>query len=420
MKKVLVVLISIILSVELVGVCFGEVRLEVWNSDHNPDTQKWYKEVLVPAFEKSHPGVKVEMVFTPWLPQLREKITTSYAAGLGPDIIMGGAAMVDEFVIQKIVIDITDKVKEWPEYKNFDPATTGNQKFKGRIYGVPLTTDSRHFLYRKDIFQEVGLNPNKPPSNWKEFKDAALKLTKKDDRGQLIRMGCDITLTSQPFDSMVYQNSGRLPIGPNKEIYINTPEAVEALEFWGQLYNQIAPPGTTLTAPMPLFAAGKIAMAQWAGTPTIADVRKYAPQILDKVGVAPPLKQKYQLVLCFNNWWGIGSQSKHPDIAWEFIKFHMRPTYIAQYAYTLYRLPANNAALNLPILAKDPFYRILGRQRKEYGVARWTAPEVLNVTNSIDNELDSYLRGKKSAKQALDDAAEAVKKILTQYEKFYK
>ncbi|MBC7320934.1 ABC transporter substrate-binding protein [bacterium] len=418
MRKFWISFISVILCIGIVSSVYGEIKLEVWNSDHNPDTQKWYKEVLVPAFEKSHPGVKVEMVFTPWLPQLREKITTSYAAGLGPDIIMGGAAMVDEFVIQKIVIDITDKVKQWSEYKNFIPATTENQKFKGRIYGVPLTTDSRHFLYRKDLFAEVGLNPNKPPTTWEQFREAALKLTKREGN-TVVRLGCDITLTSQPFDSMVYQNSGRLPIGPNKEIYINTPEAVEALEWWGKLYNEIAPPGTVLTAPIPLFAAGKIAMAQWTGTPTIADVRKYAPQILDKVGIAPPLKGKYQLVLCFNNWWGIGSQSKHPDLAWEFIKFHLRPLYIAQYAQTLYRLPANSAALNLPILAKDPFYRILRRQREQYGIARWTAPEVLNITNAIDKELESFLRGKKSAKQALDDAANAIKKILDQYKKFY-
>jgi ABC-type glycerol-3-phosphate transport system substrate-binding protein len=418
-RKFWIVFINIILCIGLVGSVYGEIKLEVWNSDHNPDTQKWYKEVLVPAFEKNHPGVKVEMVFTPWLPGLREKITTSYAAGLGPDILMGGAAMVDEFVIQNIVIDITDRVKQWPEYKNFDPATTENQKFKGRIYGIPLTTDSRHFLYRKDLFEEVGLNPNKPPSNWEQFRIAALKLTKKED-GRIIRLGCDIGLTSQPFDSMVYQNSGKLLIGPNKEVYINIPEAIEALEWWGKLYNDIAPPGTVLTAPIPLFAAGKVAMLQWGGTPAIADVRKYAPQILDKVGIAPPLKGKYQLVLCFNNWWGIGSQSKHPDLAWEFMKFHFRPTYIAQYAKTLYRLPANKTALNLPILAEDPFYRILGRQRAQYGVARWTAPEVLNITNSIDKELENYLRGKKPAKQALDDAADAVKKILSQYEKFYK
>ncbi|MGC8890806.1 MAG: ABC transporter substrate-binding protein [bacterium] len=416
MRKFWIVFISILLCVGIIGSVYGEIRLEVWNSDHNPDAQKWYKEVFVPAFEKSHPGVKVEMVFTPWGPQYTEKILTSYAAGKGPDILMGGAEFIDDFVLKNIVIDITDRVKAWPDYKNFDPATTGNQIYNGRIYGIVLTSDSRHFLYRKDLFKEVGLDPNKPPSTWEQFRTAALKLTKKEGN-TLVRMGCSIDMYYQTLNNIVYQNGGEM-ISPDKSnALFNSPEAVEALEFWGKLFNEIAPPGTVLTAPMPLFAAGKIAMAQWSGTPTIADVRIYAPQLLDQVGIAPPLKRKKQIVLCYNNWLGIGSQSKNPDMAWEFLKFHLRPTYIAQYAHTLYRLPGLKTALNLPILAQDPFIRALARQRAQYGMATWTAPEFRNIRNVIDPELDNFLRGKKTAKQALDDAVANVNKILAQYKK---
>lgn len=81
----------------------AEVTLEVWNSDASLEAMEWYKDVLIPAFEKTHPGVKVEVVKTPWGQALTDKTVTGYAAGMGPDIIYGGAEFVDGYVENKLV-----------------------------------------------------------------------------------------------------------------------------------------------------------------------------------------------------------------------------------------------------------------------------------------------------------------------------
>ena len=37
---------------------------------------------------------------------------------------------------------------------------------KGHIYSIPYAQYVQALYYRKDLFREAGLDPNKPPTNW--------------------------------------------------------------------------------------------------------------------------------------------------------------------------------------------------------------------------------------------------------------
>lgn len=301
---------------------------------------------MIPEFEKDHPGVKVEVVFTPWGDAYTEKILTSYAAGTGPDLLMGGKA----------------------------------------------------------------------PSTWEEYRNAALKLTKRDG-SNLIRMGSSTTLIYSNFTALLWQNGGEITTPDKTKATFNGPEGVETLEFWGKTFNSIAAPGTVLTAPIPLLAAGKVAMVLDGNQYTARDVMTYAPEHVDDIAVAPPLKRKEQVTNVFCDWWGIGSQSKNQGLAWEFLKFFVSTKNLAAYNETMWFFPPRKSAMSAAYIKGSPILQAFIPVIEKYGRRQFPIMEFRRLRNLLDPEIENYMRGKKTAKQALDDAASAWDKVLALYYK---
>ena len=51
-----------------------------------------------------------------------------------------------------------------------------SQQIYGHYYYVPIGADVTMMIYNKELFQEAGLDPNKPPVTWQEFLDDAKKI----------------------------------------------------------------------------------------------------------------------------------------------------------------------------------------------------------------------------------------------------
>lgn len=37
----------------------------------------------------------------------------------------------------------------------------------GKVYGIPYTPDARMFAINTELFEKAGLNPDNPPSTWR-------------------------------------------------------------------------------------------------------------------------------------------------------------------------------------------------------------------------------------------------------------
>src|SRR6188474_3042047 len=75
------------------------------------------------------------------------------------------------------LVDITDKIKDWPELKTASPGHMTVATFNERLYGVPLYADVSALFYNKDLFTKAGLDPNKPPTSLAELRTYADKIT---------------------------------------------------------------------------------------------------------------------------------------------------------------------------------------------------------------------------------------------------
>ena len=128
-------------------------------------------------------------------------------------------------------------------------------KFEGKYYGVPVDAWTYTLYYNVDMFKEAGIA--KPPETWEELAEYAQKLKKGDQWG--ISLTYDWRCTYLPF---VYQNGGAILNKDGTKAVINATEAVEAIQFWHDLFNKykVTPVGNNPPEATMVFKQGKAAM----------------------------------------------------------------------------------------------------------------------------------------------------------------
>ena len=76
------------------------------------------------------------------------------------------------------VADITDLAKSWQYFNSYNPSiiAIATDPTTGKIYGIPQNGYALGILYNRAMFKAAGLDPNKPPTTWDEFRTYAKQL----------------------------------------------------------------------------------------------------------------------------------------------------------------------------------------------------------------------------------------------------
>lgn len=204
-------------------------------------------------------GIKVNVIQEPW-GSFYDRMAVEWAAqGDAYDMVVGDSQWIGQGVEQGHYVDLTDFLVSEGIAETVTPATlqyyaeypTGS----GRYYAYPTEGDAVGWAYRKDLFEDPQNmadfeakygRPLQPPETWAELRDIAEFFTRPDEG--LYGVG---VYTQIDYDGMImgFQNAffswGADWKNENNEVMgvVNSPEAVEALEFYKDLY-QFAPPGT--------------------------------------------------------------------------------------------------------------------------------------------------------------------------------
>jgi len=414
-----VIIIGIILSIGLSGkmAAFSreEITLTVWINDFPPSTHKWIKSVLIPEFEKEHPNIKIDYLYVGWAHH-SEKYLTAWASGETPDIFEPALEQAEEMVAKGEVLPLNRYIAEWKDLDDFFPVAVNQYKVKGKYYCVPFRLDLRSIHYRKDIFREVGLDPEKAPDTWEDLKVAVAKTTVRKGR-RLIRAGYSLTTDAnflgQQFVELLWQNGTDALSKDRKKAGFNNPRGVEALQFLVDIYNTVAPPGVGYLPekyPVPLFAIGKIAIEYSTGADGYYKLRKYAPEHLKDLGICLPLKKRERWTNNFAGGFSITSRCKHPDEAWEFIKFFTNTKNQVHICKDSSVIPARKSALNDPYYQSPVFKRIF--EGAKYGRVYLMVPEWWMLMSKLGDDLLAAVRKAKTPEEALSHAEAEWNKVL--------
>ena len=173
------------------------ISIESWRSE---DLKIWQDKIL-PAFEKSHPGIHVK--FTPTSPvEYDAALNSRLAGGTAGDLITCRPFDQSLGLYKKgYLADISDL----PALKNFPPvAKAAWSTDDGKVtFCVPMASVIHGFIYNKDAFKKLGIEP---PKTEAEF-FAMLEKIKKDGTYVPMAMG---THDEWEANTMGYYN-----IGPN-------------------------------------------------------------------------------------------------------------------------------------------------------------------------------------------------------------
>ncbi len=185
--------------------------------------------------------------------QLSQQLTTEFTAG---------GSTVDVFMTRPLNESLLFLKNGWYgaldnyDFSDYPTASVDVGRKEGKAYIVPIVTEWQVMYYRKDLFKKAGIEV---PKTFEELEKAAAILTADGVAGFGSRGAGNPSVTQ--LSSYIYQFGGRYI--KNGEATFDSPEAIEAIKFYGKLLGNYGPQGVTSLSwegLMPIFQAGKLAM----------------------------------------------------------------------------------------------------------------------------------------------------------------
>ncbi|MEC1007166.1 ABC transporter substrate-binding protein [Bacillus subtilis] len=284
------------------------LRILVWNN--NPEGTKLENEIFK-AFEKENPGVNVEMVYAPY-DKFNDKFLTMSAGGDQPDLVWIQPSAFGQLVSKNVLMDLSDKEINKDEYL---PNILEMGKVDGKQYALIRDAATFQMGYNKDMFDEAGVPYPSDDWTWDDFLNAAKKLTKVEG-GKTVQFGIENYYTGE----ILVQNGGSYISQDGKTVTVDSPETIEAIQFGSDLINKykVQPTSAQAQGMSNLFLTGKAGMKlmgpwDWADTEkNVSFEWDVAPMPAGKAG---DVSAASYLPI------GIGKGTKHPEEAFELLKF---------------------------------------------------------------------------------------------------
>jgi multiple sugar transport system substrate-binding protein len=133
-------------------------------------------DALVAAWNEAYPDCKIVLTYIPHT-EMVSKIAQGIASGEVPDLMGMDLIYAPQFEDAGQLVDITDQIGGIPELETASPGHLTVGTYEDRLYGVPLYADVSALFYNKTLFEQAGLDPEKPPTSLAEVREYADKIT---------------------------------------------------------------------------------------------------------------------------------------------------------------------------------------------------------------------------------------------------
>jgi multiple sugar transport system substrate-binding protein len=142
------------------------ISLTIWDFKSGEAVFAPYTRIVAERFMEKHPHVTVEVVPQPH-DEYYNVVGAAIAGGEGPDVLLfhGGTRLTER---QDVLLPLDDYIGD--EADNFINLHNGwTNTGTGEIVALPITIQGFIYYYNKQIYEEAGLDPEKPPETWDEL-----------------------------------------------------------------------------------------------------------------------------------------------------------------------------------------------------------------------------------------------------------
>jgi len=311
--------------------------IRFWTTEEQPERLAKQEE-MAKAFE-AESGTSVEVIPVTES-DLGTRATAAFAAGDLPDVIYhtlqyalpwAEAGILDAEAASEVIEDLGADT--------FAPGPLAMAAFEDGTASVPVDGWTQMIVYRKDLFEENGLEA---PSSYANVLAAIEKLHNPPEMyGFVAATKVDENFMSQVLEHVFLAN-GVSPVGPDGFKPLDVKATTEVLDFYKAIA-EASPPGELFwKQSRELYFAGQAAMIIWSPfiLDELAGLRDSAPPTLNDDPTSPELASKTGVVTTFSGpsnsdgaawgdtrYFGITTDADS-DAAMEFVKFSMDKGYM--------------------------------------------------------------------------------------------
>lgn len=283
-------------------------------------------ETLVGQFEEES-GISVNLTVLPEN-DVRDSIQTDFAAQSGQyDVATISNYEVPFFSANGWIANLDEYVEADEDFDQDDilaPIADGLRGEDGSLYAQPFYGESSFLMYRKDVFEAKGLTMPEQPT-WDEVAALAAQLdgAEPNMKGICLRGLSGWGQVFAPLTTVVNTFGGTW-FDENFDAQVNSPEFVEATQFYVDLVTQHGEPGAAnagFTECLNSFQQGGTAM-WYDATSAAGSLEADDSPVKGKIGYAPaPVKETDSSGWLYSWAWGIQEASDNKDAAWEFVSW---------------------------------------------------------------------------------------------------
>lgn len=387
-------------------------------------------------FMAANPDIQVVPTYTGSYTQTRDSINTEIqGGGKGPTVAVMLTTDLYSFVEEGYVVPAQDFIDKMADAKaftdDFFPALMLNSTDEtGKIWSVPFQRSTPILYYNKDAFKEVGLDPEKPPTNLDELIADAKLLTKPNGERWGLMLPVQGGFPIWIFQSFAIAFGQNLADADPTTVYLNSPQTLDALKAIVGLGTTegVMPAGGTVWGDTPkAFTAGQAAII-YHTTGTLAGILKDAtfdvgvgflpsgPAGADGTGYGTPTGG--------GNMYMFASATPEEQAAgWKWIEYLSSPEIQADWGvktgYIASRLSAWDMDPLKSTVAEHPQYAV-ARDQLAIAQREFTSYRAIDTQNLINATLSSIISGSVSlddAQKTLDDAQAQIDSLLAEYKK---
>ncbi|MEO8807753.1 MAG: sn-glycerol-3-phosphate ABC transporter substrate-binding protein UgpB [Burkholderiaceae bacterium] len=426
-------LASGLIALALSGPAQAQVEVQWWHS-MTGGLNEWVND-LAKNFNASQKDYKIIPTFKGNYDESMVAAMAAYRAGNAPDILqvfeVGTATMMAAKGAIKPVAEVMKQSGVPFDPKGYVPAVAAYYTApNGQMLSFPFNSSTTIFYYNKDAFKAAGLDPNKPPTTWPELTLAAAKLKAAGSKCPYTSSWVSwVHLESfSLWHNTLFATQNNGFGGPGARLAFNSPLHLRHFENLSNMAKQglFVYKGRASVA-VPSFVSGECAMMTGSAG-SYADVAKSGKFAY---GLAPlpyypdvPGAPQNTAIGGASLWVMAGKKPAEYKGVAKFFEYLSNPeVQSASHKRTGY-LPITMAAYQLT--EKSGFYKekpgtdvaVTQMIRKTTDKSRGIRlGNFVQIRTIIDEETEAIWSGKKTPKEALDEAVKRGNEQLERFEK---
>jgi len=366
----------------------------VWFNDAN-ESDVFMKTMA--DYQTSHPNVVLDMQVIPFK-DYENKLKLMIAGGNPPDVVRITNNQVAMFVDQ--LEPLTGKTFDTLAKNYYSSSLALARDEAGRLVAMPTEATANGMIVNKTLFANAGIDVAKLSQTWTwdQWVEAMKKVLKANPKA---KYGITVDFSPHRFSTFMFEAGGRFLTNDGKAMNFNTPENLDALNFFKMLHDDgLAPASVWMGSenPQELFSAGLVAChvgGSWL-------INAYNTTIKDFEWAAVRMpKRKINSSVPGGKFVGTFKTSAHKKEALDLIAAFSDKSHNEQYCKDTFNLSARSDAA-ITYSARNADFAVFAADLSAtpaYTAEDWKSPDLNKIYSYIREQVVEGLLGKQTMAQ---------------------